>query len=473
MRTMIAVTALGLALGWGCMGGSEPAPKKHTAPAPEAVAETEGARPAWIEAGETRGCTKAAYWLAVGSGDTPEAAAQSARQEVASQIRTQVRARITDMAASDGATVKERFESISQNITDARLEGLEIVEQFTGRRRSYALAGLDKAVYLGKIESQVKDLQAKAAAAFDQALQRKAEGVFGQYATLLGEALGHIQALKDPEYFYRSFRQGGSPAGVKAMALELTVVKEQNDFLAAVKAVADPAVIDGKAGAGLDTPLKAVFTAFDKPLANFPVSFTAVRGRVVMDAAQVTDAAGAACATVSMIERAPVKTVRILCRPGLGASTATRAAAAEFVITVDTVSRWVVFIDEAGKNGIVMAAVTGSMKDGGVDVNQLNLAGAFDEKALLEQVGQKLKGFCMVTGQFTAREVDTAMGSSTCRADGYVKGVEIGTGRILFHKAVENVIGISYTGNVDEGCRAALNTAGKQAAEIVKTELGY
>ena len=68
----------------GCTGGGS-----STAARPEPAEQT--GRPDWIEKGETRTQKKSMFWMAVGSGDTPEEASLSARQEVAAQIKTHIR----------------------------------------------------------------------------------------------------------------------------------------------------------------------------------------------------------------------------------------------------------------------------------------------------------------------------------------------------------------------------------------------
>ncbi|MFC1582255.1 LPP20 family lipoprotein [Planctomycetota bacterium] len=475
MKKLITCSLVIFVLLAGC-GGGAPAPKDEEGPAVKTVT----GKPEWASSGETRTHAKGRYWLAVGIGDTPQQASQIGREEVAAQIRTHVRSRIMDVARMEGENLKERFESISQSITDERLEGLEIIEQYTGRRRSYALAALNKSTYLGRIRDQVTDLYKKAKAKYDQALAQKAQGGFPAYFTLLSEASEVVQQVRNPEYFLRSFIQGGSQDGELAFKLSNAISGEIIGFLAEIKITVDGSGQKGSAGQALERPLKASFTAFGKPVAGFPVRFTTEKGRVTMEADARTDKDGTAACIVTRIERSPVKTIKLTATLDLAGLKGIQAKyldkGGEFTIAMDEISKWVIFVAESGKNGIVVSKVVGDMKAAGVEVNQLNLDFDFDEKVLLKAVNGKKalrEQYSLILGNFTAREVDKAMGTSTCRADGYVKGIELSTQRVLFQRNIEEVIGVSYTGNADEGCRAALSKAGIEAAKIVKKELGY
>ncbi len=465
----VVVTVMLLAIGLfsGCSGSGGTSAVKST---------DSQERPDWIEKGETSSLKKSMFWLAVGSGDSPEEAAQSARQEVASQIKTRVRARITDILRASGGEVKERFESLSRSITDTQLEGLEILKQYNGRRRSYALAGLNKSVYLGKIESQVSDGYNKARGSFSQAARKKTEGDFLQYVTLCSEALKAIDEVKNPEYFYRSFVQGGTSAGAQALALESTVSGDINDFISSIQVAAEGTPQEGVPGKPLEKPLKAVFTSSGNPVSGFPVIFKTDKGRVSMEPSRVTGSDGSAECKVTYIEKSPVKTIRILASLDISPLPAERFTVkgkeAEFLIQLQAASKWVVYIAESGNSTLVLSGVLSCMRNSGVDVRQLNLQGAFNEDLFVEQASGKLAEYNLIVGSFTAREIDKAMGTSTCRADGYIKGIELSTKRVIFRKSIENVIGVSYTGDASEGCRSALSKAAEKAAEIVKTELG-
>ena len=434
-------------------------------------------RPDWISRGETDSHRKTMFWMGVGTGDTPEQAAQSARQEVAAQIRTHVRSRITDVARMQGGSVRERFESISQNITDTKLEGLEIIERYSGRRRCYALAGLNKSVYLGRISDRISELYGKAKESYSQALDAKKEGAFPVCYSRLSRARSSISDLKNPEYFYRSFIRGGTDAGNAAFRLEREISGEISAFLAGVKAEKRNDNQKGAQGEPVAKSLECTFTVFGKPLSGFPVEWKTVRGRAEYEASQRTDSKGITACRVTRIDQSPVQRIRISCSLDVDIPDAAQEKYVRpetlFSIQADTVSQWLIYVDEPGGKKVIMSLLVSDMRTGGVQVNELNLTGAFDEQAFIRQAAGKFAKYNLLTGSFTVREIDRAMGNSTSKAHGYIKGVELSSGRTVFQKRVEKAIGVSFTGDAQESALKALTAAGKQSVEWLKKELGY
>jgi len=434
-------------------------------------------RPEWISRGETGTYRKTMFWLGVGTGDTPEQAAQSARQDVSSQIRTHVRSRITDVAQMRDGSVQERFESISQNITDTKLEGLEILERFTGRRRCYALAGLNKSVFLGKISDKVSEAVGKAQSSFSQAKAEKKVGRFSAYYSHLRKALSLINGMKDDEYFYRSFVKGGTDAGNRGFALERETGREINSFLSGVKVEKQGDKQKGSQGKPLGSPLAASFSVFGKPLSGFPVVWKTKRGRVVCDASSRTDAEGMSVCRVTRVEQSPVAAIQVVCSLDTGMPQAGGAEyirpEAVFSINIDTISKWLVYIQETGNRGVITSCVISDMKSKGVEVHELNLQGTFDQNTFIKQASRKFRDYNLITGSFQVREIDRVMGNSTSRAHGNVKAVQLSSGRILFHETVTNAIGVSHTGDPKESARKALSAAGKKATETVQKQLGF
>jgi len=413
----------------------------------------------------------------VGTGDTPEQAADSARREVAAQIRTHVRSRLTDVTRLRGNVLKQRFESISQNITDVHLEGLEILKQYKGRRRCYALAGLNKSVYLGKIADRVDKLFREAADERKQAVREKAAGRFAAFYLRLKTAAEKLDRLTDYEYLYRSFRAGGSPSGDAAFRLQREVARELNGFLSSVTAAKEGDGQKARRGRPLPKPLAAVFSAGGKPLAGFPVRWEVTRGRMEIDATSRTDAKGRTTARVVRVEESPVKTARISCRLVLdGMKEHDRRyvqAGTEFTVTVEGASRWLVYVHEPGGGSVVSTALVSDMRSGGVEVHHLTLSGAFDEQAFLEHARKKFPGWNVVIGVLGAGRPEVTMGTATVVVDGRIKAVELSSGRVIFQLSLEKAVGVSYTGDAREALRNALATAGKRAAAVLRKELGY
>ena len=152
--------------------------------------------PAWFSKGSIDKYPTVQYFVGVGSGNSPEAAAQNARSEVVSQLRVTIESKTemisTEVTKNSDISYSSMFENAITTTVNETVSGVQIVERDQAGDEFFAFAALNKSSFLSGLESELKTMEESITKLIDDAKRFSTNGKIVAALDNYGSALQQI-----------------------------------------------------------------------------------------------------------------------------------------------------------------------------------------------------------------------------------------------------------------------------------------
>ena len=116
--------------------------------------------PDWFTSGSLPSYNKEMYLTGIGSGSNPDAATNIASNDIAEQIRVNIKSTTKlvqkEVVNDESSSFSERFQSAVTSSVNETINGIEIVKQQKSGDTHYAFAALDKSKYLNSLRGKLQ-----------------------------------------------------------------------------------------------------------------------------------------------------------------------------------------------------------------------------------------------------------------------------------------------------------------------------
>lgn len=117
--------------------------------------------PAWTLGEEHPDYPRSIYWYAPGEGPDLVSASDQARAQVTAQLQVQIKSVVTsteeELIEEDRSYYSAAYKSTVESLVDESIQGIEIVQTHKASGVHYALAVLNRSIYLGALEAELRD----------------------------------------------------------------------------------------------------------------------------------------------------------------------------------------------------------------------------------------------------------------------------------------------------------------------------